>query len=137
MFKGGLQATLLVKDVTKSVRFYRDIMGFEFRGFYDPETKAAVTEWPHDHQPPYAEVYAGDTKIGFRPAGDKQPAPGTIVLTLQTERMDVLYERLNVAGAARGKPTEQPWGGVTLSAQDPDGYHWLFLYFPQKQQGGR
>lgn len=49
-----IQATLSVQNVTESVAFYHDVLGFDFQGFWDPEKNEATPEWTRDEQPPYA-----------------------------------------------------------------------------------
>ena len=44
MYRGSIMATLLVRDVVGSVAYYRDVLGFDFRGYGDDKTGSMP--WP-------------------------------------------------------------------------------------------
>ena len=115
-----LTPNLIVSDVERSVRFYRDVLGFAVTATV-PETAPYV----------FAIVQSGGVEVFFNapepaiaeyPAFKDQPIGGT--LTLFIEVMDIagahaaLKERVPIV-----MPLEHKWYGVTEFAfADPDGY---------------
>lgn len=111
---------LFVKDMAKTVAFYRDIMGMK-------------TDWEGDAN---AELFSENARLilfgredfekmtaqGYTyPAGKN----GTMELSFGVpsfEDVDREYERLCKAGAAPVfAPANQPWGQRTSYVADPDG----------------
>lgn len=126
MVTGRLQVTLFVSDVLKSVDYYRNVLGFEFNGYWNPKTQGVEQEWGHDEPPEYAEVLAGENRIGLRPAqGPVQP--GAVECSLEVTGIDHLHEQVRVRGGQATLPADQPWGARTFTTSDPDGHLWLFL----------
>ena len=115
-----LTPNLIVSDVERSVRFYRDVLGFAVTATV-PETAPYVFAIV---QSGGVEVFlnAPEPAIAEYPAFKDQPIGGT--LTLFIEVMDIagahaaLKERVPIV-----MPLEHKWYGVTEFAfADPDGY---------------
>ena len=60
MLEGKLLPMLYVCSLPRSVEFYRDKLGFEFRGWWDDSAHAYVPELPAGEAPVFAELLAGD-----------------------------------------------------------------------------
>ena len=48
MLEGKLLPMLYVHDLVRSVEFYRDVLGFEFAGWWDESKRSFVTDPPAD-----------------------------------------------------------------------------------------
>ncbi len=126
MASSHIQPTLSVQNVPESVTFYCEVLGFDFQGYWDPQTNEAVQEWTRDEQPPYAEVTRGEARIGFIPADGSTAADG-LQLSLHIEDLEAFHQRLVDRGANPTEPFKQPWGPTTFDVRDPSGFLWKFL----------
>ena len=106
---------LYASELEDSIRFYRDVIGLEFRFSENG----------------YAEFATGSTKfglyeaarvrglIGSPPASSDGPA---CEVALIVDDVDAEAIRLRAAGATiLAEPTDRPWGHRTLHVADPDG----------------
>ena len=125
MFTGDLQANLRVPDVVASVEYFRRVFGFSFQGYWHPETSRAVPEWTGPGQPEYAEVRAGNAKIGLRPGGHRAPSRAP-EFALTVTNADETARHIREANGDPTTPEMQPWGAKMFSATDLDGYRWHF-----------
>jgi predicted enzyme related to lactoylglutathione lyase len=125
MYTGELQLNLLVPDVVASVDFFQRVFGFSFHGYWDPAARLAVSEWTGPGQPDYAEVRAGNARIGLRPGGHHAPARAPEFALSVTNAAEA-ERRLRDAGGAPTTPEVQPWGATMFSATDLNGYRWHF-----------
>jgi catechol 2,3-dioxygenase-like lactoylglutathione lyase family enzyme len=117
-----LGVILAVRDVERSVAFYRDQLGFEVEALYD--------------DPPYATLTRDGVRLSLAEQG--HPAPDRPGITLQVptdpsvlpaivvlEVADAaaVHGRLVAAGAPiLAEPWAPPWGGLRCFVVDPDGY---------------
>ena len=115
-----LTPNLLVADVSRSLAFYRDVLGFE-------------VEFTVPNEPPYVfvAVHAGPVEIFLNapepaiaeyPAFKDRPIGGTLTLFIEVAGVrrlhDELRDRVKVA-----MPLEKKWYGLTeFAIEDPDGY---------------
>jgi uncharacterized glyoxalase superfamily protein PhnB len=115
-----LTPNLIVSDVSRSLAFYQDVLGFE-RTHIVPD------------EPPYvfAGVVSGPVEIFLNapepamteyPAFRDQPIGGTLTLFIEVADIERVYaslkDRVEVV-----MPFEKKWYGVTEFAfKDPDGY---------------
>jgi catechol 2,3-dioxygenase-like lactoylglutathione lyase family enzyme len=119
-----MQVNLLVQDVKESVRFYRDVLRFHFQGFWDPVSRTAVQEWGGPDKPGYAELRVGTARVGLRPAPDDAKPSGHVELAVHVDEAELHHARIEAAQAHPTHIARQPWGGVTFSVTDPDGFRW-------------
>jgi lactoylglutathione lyase len=103
---------LSTPDLSRSLRFYRDLLG------------GTVTyRFPPDGEPGYVGVRLGRSHLGI----GQQDGPGTLVndritLWVYAENCDAAFERLRDAGVeVVTEPTDQPWGERMCVVADPDG----------------
>ncbi|MGE7921164.1 VOC family protein [Viridibacillus sp. NPDC093762] len=124
--------TLGVKDMLKSLRFYRDGLGFE------------VFVYGNDADPDVIFFNNGGTKISLFPIDrlvqdideDNPPAisNGFSGFTLayngkSKEEVDEIFVLAKKAGAKIVKEPETVfWGGYSGYFQDPNGYYWEVAY---------
>jgi lactoylglutathione lyase len=109
---------LHVDDVERSVRFYRDLFGFqeEYR-------------WPEEGEAGYVYLRMGETGLGIAtrsepplPDWPEGRATGQFQLCISSDDTDAAVERLTAGGArAVTEPHEMPWGEKIAFLEDPDG----------------
>jgi uncharacterized glyoxalase superfamily protein PhnB len=112
-----LAASFTVKDITRSVEWYRDTLGFEISEKHEREGKLVAVS-----------MKAGSVRIllgqdnGAR-GWDRVKGEG-FSLQLTTEQdIDAIAERLKSKGTTlASEPMTMPWGARTFSVQDPDGF---------------
>jgi catechol 2,3-dioxygenase-like lactoylglutathione lyase family enzyme len=127
MFPGPLSCLLYVSDLKRSVAFYRDVLGFDFHGFWDDARHRYELNADRVADCGYAEVFAGKTRIGLH-----QASPGRVNLGggaehhLEVPDVDVFHAEVFGRGAAAGRPEETHWGWRMFSVPDPDGHVWNF-----------
>jgi catechol 2,3-dioxygenase-like lactoylglutathione lyase family enzyme len=129
--------TLGVDDLERSLRFYRDGLGFPTTWTPDKGVIFFKTAGTVLALYPYEEL--------AKDAGERFVVPrtkfGGIVLAHNVAEKQQVDEVLNLAAAAGGK-IEKPaadtfWGGYSGHFSDPDGYLWEVAYgaFPFKPDG--
>lgn len=109
-----------VRDVSATMDFYADILGFERRMISDDET--------------FAIVVHGDAAIHFVKASGEASLSATanhISIYLWVRKIDALYERLRtgLGSLPEGRvrpPFDQPYGMREFHVKDPDGCLLLF-----------
>ncbi len=120
--------TLGVKDVSRSLKFYRDL------GF-----RTSVT----DENPPIVFFQNGGSALALYPRdklaediNEENPPQGQgfggITLAFNTGTQDGVDQMMKQAEAAGAKIIKQPqrvfWGGYSGYFTDPDGYYWEVAY---------
>jgi glyoxylase I family protein len=105
-----------VKDVSRSVAFYTEQLGFEL---------------DHQHLPAFGQVSMGDLKLilsgpgasGSRPLPDsrQQEPGGWNRVILEVEDLPVRIESLKAAGVRFRNEMEVGPGGKQIQLEDPDG----------------
>ncbi|HEY1922334.1 MAG TPA: VOC family protein [Tepidisphaeraceae bacterium] len=116
--------TLGVTDLERSLRFYRDGLGFPTtwtpeRGIIFFQTTGTCLALY-----PYAEL-AKD--VSDRLPLDRSKFTGITLAhnVRQKQEVDRLLEQAKIAGAKIEKPAQDaPWGGYSGYFSDPDGYLW-------------
>jgi len=126
MFIGRLHLIIFVSDVVRSTAFYKDMLGFGFKGFWDAPNNRIVESWNDSSQPDYAELFVGDNRIGLRPTGNVVPA-SAVECSIEVDDVDALFRSLADKGMIVPGPVKQPWGARTLTIEDPDGHVWHFF----------
>lgn len=99
---------LYVRDFDRSVRFYRDVLGFPL--VLRPRSTWAECELPNG------------LRFAINKAGDYQPpTPRTAELSLRTASLDDVRALLTHAGVATTSVEHDEWGDH-FHFFDPDGY---------------
>jgi lactoylglutathione lyase len=110
---------LYVDDVPASVRFYRDLLGFE-----------EMYRFPDTDEPGYVALRLGDGKIGLSSASfpgihgkPQRPVTGRpFELCLEVDDVDRCVEVLRSGGVpVLAEPADQVWGERVAYVDDPDG----------------
>jgi catechol 2,3-dioxygenase-like lactoylglutathione lyase family enzyme len=119
---GRIGVILAVRDVDRSVAFYRDHLGFAVDALYD--------------DPPYATLSRDGVRLSLAEQGHPaQDRPGTTLLVPLDPAVLSTIVVLEVADAASvhaqlvadgvpmlTEPWAPPWGGLRCFVVDPDGY---------------
>ena len=102
---------LQVADLPRSLRFYRDEIGFEH-----------TYSQPEEGEPQFATLESGAFTLGLAAAEGRVEAM-TTALWLYTDDVDGAFATLRDRGArVVSEPADQPWGERLASVSDPDGY---------------
>jgi catechol 2,3-dioxygenase-like lactoylglutathione lyase family enzyme len=106
-----------VNDVEKSLRFYRDILGF------------VVTErWMHDGKLGGVELAAGDISFmlgqdDWKKGRNRPKGEGFRMYCITAQSVDRLSQQILARGGELTQgPTDQPWGMRDFAVTDPDGF---------------
>ena len=127
--------TLGVDDLEKSLRFYRDGLGFATDGiigtefeygavvFFELESGFRLALWPR-------KSIAHDTGL---PQSAKSPTDFTIAHNVNSKaQVDAAMGQAKRAGAVIVKPAQDTfYGGYAGYFQDPDGHLWEVAWNPQ------
>jgi catechol 2,3-dioxygenase-like lactoylglutathione lyase family enzyme len=120
----GLCPLLSVFDMATSLRFYRDVLGFEIVGSSDPEPDGHI-DW--------CWLSKNDAAIMLNTVYDRErrpPAPdpariaahGDTQVYIGCEDLEGACEYLKTAGIQVKGPMVRPFGMKQLFFKDPDGY---------------
>jgi len=127
--------TLGVDDLEKSLRFYRDGLGFASEGivgqefehgavaFFQLQPGLRLAVWPR-------KSIAHDTGLA---AGPRSSTEFTLAHNVRSKgEVDTVMAQAKTAGATIVKAAgETFWGGYTGYFQDPDGHVWEVAFNPQ------
>ena len=120
--------TLGVRDLARSLTFYRDGLGWPTHD-YNPEADIVffslegtwLALYPRDKLAEDATVPDGQGFGGITLAHN-EPSP---------EKVDAAYAEAIAAGAGAVKPPQKTfWGGYSGYFSDPDGYLWEIAFNP-------
>ena len=125
----GVTALLQVFDMPTSVRFYRDILGFEVMDTTERQGDQFDWGW----------IRLNDTRLMLNTAyeQDERPAqadPGRIrahrdtCLYFRCPDVDAAYRHLRDQGVEVKEPKVAPYGWKQLYVTDPDGYSLCFQW---------
>jgi len=100
VFTGQLIFPIYVSDVEASAVFYRDVLGFEFLGYYDYETNSYVRSWRDTLPPKYAGFVAGDQKFGLHkpPNEEQEQCVGCGRYYFRVHDLDAQHARVSTHG---------------------------------------
>ena len=126
--------TLGVDDLERSVRFYRDGLGFKTDGivgeqfehgavaFFQLQQGLKLATWPR-------ESLAHDTGLPLASPGAMELSLGHNVSS--KVEVDAVMQQAEEAGATIVKPARDTfWGGYAGYFQDPDGHLWEIAWNP-------
>ena len=123
----GLPATrigtiLAVSDVSRSVAFYRDHLGFVVEATYDDPAYATLVR--DGVRLSLAEQgHASPDRPGVTLAVPVDPGQQSVVLVLEVADAHAAHAALAAEGVPfLAAPYAPPWGGLRFFAVDPDGY---------------
>ncbi len=127
--------TIGVDDLEKSLRFYRDGLGFATEGvvgkefahgavvFIQLQDGLRLALWPR-------KSIAHDTGLAITPASSTEMTLGHNVASKAA--VDAVMGQAKLAGAVIVKPAHNTfWGGYSGYFQDPDGHLWEIVWNPQ------
>lgn len=113
----SIEASLTVKDLAKSVKWYTEILGF---------TKTAENE--RDGKLVSVAIAAGDIHLRLnqddgKKGWDRVKGQGLSLQFTTTGDLDAVAARAKKAGATLGsEPADMPWGARIFRITDPDGF---------------
>jgi uncharacterized glyoxalase superfamily protein PhnB len=113
----SLQASLTVKDLTKSVAWYRDVIGFVIDKEYERDGRVFAVA-----------LKAGAVRILVNQDDggkglDRPKGEGFSLMLTTTQSVDEVAKRIKAADyPLTTEPTDMPWGARAFRVQDPDGF---------------
>ncbi len=113
----AVMPTITANDLTASIAWYRDVMGF-----------VVAREIEHEGQRVGAVVSAGGVQIllgqdDFAKGRDRQKGVGFRVYCVTEQDIDELAAEIKARGGTLDQePTDQPWGSRDFAISDPDGF---------------
>ncbi len=114
-------AMIYVKDVSRALGFYRDMLGFKL-----------IEDFRYENQPVYARLHApsGDGTIALHMAGPgASMASDGVRLYFEIQDLDGFCRKLQAKGMYIPQgPRMMPWGWRHVYVNDPDG-HEISLYW--------
>ena len=122
---------LMVEDVSRTVAFYRDILGFAFVVGVVEGTHTSVTQWPAPGPLAFALVESGLARLMFEtrsamaaelPRFAETKIGGSLSLYLDCDDLDGLYARISEHAPFIKAPHKTFYGTRECSFQDPNGY---------------
>jgi catechol 2,3-dioxygenase-like lactoylglutathione lyase family enzyme len=131
VFTSEILPVLYVKDVLRSVEFYRDSLGFDLHSYYDYELGKEVKKWTKDTPAIYAGMGAGDQKFALHRPGDPDTlAVGGARYYFGVEDVRAHRQRLIERGVDVSEIFVRPW--MTMFAvEDPEGRLIFFFTRPE------
>jgi len=99
---------LFVGDMSRAVKFYRDMLGLSLK-FESPE---------------WSEFATGETALALHPASRENPA-GKVELALTVPDLQASYREMTAKGVKFiMPPTKQDYGGMLARYVDSEGTSW-------------
>lgn len=117
----ALGASLTVKDLTKSLTWYVDVLGFTVRQRHEREGKFIA-----------ASLQAGDVEILINQddgakGWDRVKGAGISLQFTTVQDVDALAERVRAKGGTIvTEPADMPWGARVFRTKDLDGFGLVF-----------
>ncbi|MBN1698835.1 MAG: VOC family protein [Spirochaetales bacterium] len=124
--------TLGVSDMNRSLRFYRDVLGFEITAKEkEPEIaffrnrgttlalypKEGIARDINDNDPPQGSGFGGITLA--------------YVASSESEVDEIIMKAAGSGGRLEKSPRRVFWGGYSGYFSDPDVYYWEIMYWEQ------
>jgi len=125
----GVRALLQVFDMPTSVRFYRDVLGFEI--IQTPPREGDQFDWGllrlNDTDLMLNTAYEQDDRPSH-PDAARIAAHRDVCLYFSCPDVDGAYRHLLSHGIEAEPPQVAPWGSKQLYLHDPDGYTLCFQW---------
>lgn len=116
----AVDTMLCVRDLGRSVGFYRDVLGFQVTS--EADTIAALELSGHRVYL-FTESPPTEDKPQFWLVPPEDPERGATILVLRVEDCDAAYKEVRGRGGAfLTPPATPPWGGRRCFLHDPDGF---------------
>lgn len=115
-----LSASLTVKDLKKSLEWYRDVMGF-----------AVLREHERDGKLRAVSLQAGSVRLLINQddgakGWDRAKGEGFSLQFTTKDNVDDIANRIKARGGTLGtEPADMPWGPRVFRVQDPDGFKFV------------
>jgi uncharacterized glyoxalase superfamily protein PhnB len=110
----GGAPVFVVRDVLKSVAYYRDVLGFDTEFLYGEPTF-------------YAGVERGNVLIHLQAAHESKRPPGQMAMNVFVSDVDALYQELKERGARLlNAPKDYAYGMRDFNVADLDGNELCF-----------
>jgi len=132
-FTGDMLPVFYVIDVMKSMEFYRDVLGFEFKHFYDYDKGEQVKTWEKDEPPIWALMSAGGFDFALHLGKTEyELRVGGVIHYFEVTDVKAHYQMVKKRNTLEmSELIEKPW--MTMFwVLDPDG-HKLFIQTPPKE----
>lgn len=123
---------LYVRDVQKSLAYYRDVLGFEVKGEWTPEGQPTSWGWVAlgecqvmfgSLHSAYEGMYAQDEAFRKQLELNKWGVGATFFFRDAVDDVDAYFQRVAAAGAkVLEAPHATPYGWYFFSVEDLDGY---------------
>jgi catechol 2,3-dioxygenase-like lactoylglutathione lyase family enzyme len=132
IFTGEFLPVFYVKDVLKSLEFYRDKLGFKFHHFYDYDKGQEVVTWEKDEPPAWALLSAGGFEFALhRASNEYEQNVGGARYYFRVHDVRIEYDKMIKRGVEVSKLYERPWM-VMFYVVDPDGRIIFFQTPPEE-----
>jgi predicted enzyme related to lactoylglutathione lyase len=121
----SIEPSFTVSDLERSVRFYSDVLGFVVGERYTDADGVLRG----------ARLKAGICQLGlsqddWAKGRDRQRGVAVRIWCTTAQDIDALAAKVTAGGGRiTQEPTDESWGGRSLSIDDPDGFH-LTIYRP-------
>lgn len=113
----ALMPALTVSDISKSLAFYREILGF-----------VVVEEMFHEGELRGAVLQAGSARLllgqdDFAKGRDRPKGAGFRIYGVTRQNIDQIAANIRATGGELAEePKNQPWGARDFAVTDPDGF---------------
>ena len=136
-------ADLYVRDVQKSLAYYRDVLGFEVKGEWTPEGQPTSWGWVvlgdcqvmfNSLHSAYEGMFAQDEGFRKQLELNRWGVGVTFFFRYAVADVDAYYARVKAAGArVREAPHATPYGWYFFTVEDLDGYKLAFSVDAKQQ----
>lgn len=116
-FRGTTSVSITVKDLPKSLAWYRDVLGMGVERFVERDGRVV-----------FVALQAGDVRISLNQddgarGWDRVKGLGFSINISVTEDIDAIASRIKTSGGTLdSEPADMPWGARYFALTDPDGY---------------
>ncbi len=125
----NITPNLMVKDVNKSVEFYRNILGFEFIMGAPEDSRDIITTFQGGLRLVHALVKCGNVEFMFHKTLDEEfpefkgkDINATMTLYIVVENIENFYNDVTSKALILKKLNAQWYGMKEFYIKDPDGY---------------